>query len=57
MKNKLSKAKLILAVFCLSTVSLLIGVPTVSQEKLESLIRAENQEETEAKAVSNKEIN
>lgn len=56
MKSKLSKAKLFLSVLCLSAVSLLIGVPTISQEKLDRLIRAENQEQTEAKVVSNQEI-
>lgn len=56
MKNKLLKVRLILSVICLSAVALFIGVPTISQQKLDRLIRAENKEQTEAQVVSNKEI-
>lgn len=56
MKNKLLKAKLILSVICLSAVALFIGVPTISQEKLDRLMQVENQEQIEAREVSNQEI-
>ena len=56
MKNKLLKAKFILSVIGLSAVALFIGVPTISQEKLDRLMQAENQEQTKAQEVSTQEI-
>lgn len=40
----LKKIKFCLALFCIGSMAAIIGVPVISQEKIEQIIQAENQD-------------
>lgn len=44
MQTILKKLKLCLALLCIGSMAALIGVPVISQEKLDQIIRANNQD-------------
>ena len=44
MKVILKKIKFCLTLFCIGSMAALIGVPVISQEKIEQIIQAENQD-------------
>ena len=44
MQVVLKKIKFYLALFCIGSMATLIGVPIISQEKIEQIIQAKNQD-------------